>query len=279
MTLPPISTLHLFGPEREALTDLLADLVDDDWYQPTVCEGWNVHDVALHLLGGDIGLLSGGRDRFRGSPAVPVPPDLSDWSTLVRWIDTRNAVWVDATRRTSPVLLCELLVFTGQHMAAWLPEVDMDAPGIPVSWAGPDPAPTWLHIAREYTERWIHQQHIRDAVGRPGFTEPQWLHPVLDTFARALPYTLRDRRRPTGTTVELRITGPAGGSWRVRKDDDTWAFTDADSSVDTVITIDEDTAWRGFTRGLDIDTIRARTRVEGDREIGDAVIHMVTIIA
>lgn len=279
MTLPPISTLHLFGPEREALTDLLADLVDDDWYQPTVCEGWNVHDVALHLLGGDIGLLSGGRDRFRGSPAVPVPPDLSDWNTLVRWIDTRNAVWVDATRRISPVLLCELLVFTGQHMAAWLPEVDMDAPGIPVSWAGPDPAPTWLHIAREYTERWIHQQHIRDAVGRPGFTEPQWLHPVLDTFARALPYTLRDRRRPTGTTVELRITGPAGGSWRVRKDDDTWAFTDADSSVDTVITIDEDTAWRGFTRGLDIDTIRARTRVEGDREIGDAVIHMVTIIA
>lgn len=279
MTLPPISTLHLFGPEREALTDLLADLVDDDWYQPTVCEGWNVHDVALHLLGGDIGLLSGGRDRFRGSPAVPAPPDLSDWSTLVRWIDTRNAVWVDATRRTSPVLLCELLVFTGQRMAAWLPEVDMDAPGIPVSWAGPDPAPTWLHIAREYTERWIHQQHIRDAVGRPGFTEPQWLHPVLDTFARALPYTLRDRRRPTGTTVELRITGPAGGSWRVRKDDDTWAFTDADSSVDTVITIDEDTAWRGFTRGLDIDTIRARTRVEGDREIGDAVIHMVTIIA
>lgn len=279
MTLPPISTLHLFGPEREALTDLLADLVDDDWYQPTVCEGWNVHDVALHLLGGDIGLLSGGRDRFRGSPAVPVPPDLSDWNTLVRWIDTRNAVWVDATRRISPVLLCELLVFTGQRMAAWLPEVDMDAPGIPVSWAGPDPAPTWLHIAREYTERWIHQQHIRDAVGRPGFTEPQWLHPVLDTFARALPYTLRDRRRPTGTTVELRITGPAGGSWRVRKDDDTWAFTDADSSVDTVITIDEDTAWRGFTRGLDIDTIRARTRVEGDREIGDAVIHMVTIIA
>src|SRR5690606_8878496 len=230
-------------------------------------------------LGGDIGLLSGGRDRFRGSPSVPAPPDLSDWSTLVRWIDTRNAVWVDATRRTSPVLLCELLVFTGQRMAAWLPEVDMDAPGIPVSWAGPDPAPTWLHIAREYTERWIHQQHIRDAVGRPGFTEPQWLHPVLDTFARALPYTLRDRRRPTGTTVELRITGPAGGSWRVRKDDDTWAFTDADSSVDTVITIDEDTAWRGFTRGLDIDTIRARTRVEGDREIGDAVIHMVTIIA
>ena len=36
-----------------------------------------------------------------------------------------------------------------------------------VNWAGPEPAPIWLDPAREYTERWVHQQHIRDAVRNP----------------------------------------------------------------------------------------------------------------
>ena len=275
----PISTIHLFRPERDALLGVLTSLSDADWYAPTVCAGWNVHDVALHLLGGDIGLLSGGRDRFDGSPASTPRPDLSDWDTLVGWIDDRNAIWVDATRRVSPALLCEMLAFTGQRLTAWLPRVDMDAPGISVNWAGPDPAPTWLHIAREYTERWIHQQHVRDAVGRPGFTEPQWLHPVLDIFARALPHTLRDQRRPAGTTVELRITGPAGGRWQVQRDEHAWAFTTGAEQADTIISLDEETAWRGFTRGIDIDRIRSHANIDGDQDIGDAILHMVTIIA
>ena len=53
--------------------------------------------------------------------------------------------------------------------------------------------------AREFTERWVHQQQIRDAVGKPGLTERRWLHPVLDAFARALPHALRDHAAPGGT--------------------------------------------------------------------------------
>ena len=52
----------------------------------------------------------------------------------------------------------------------------------PIDWAGPEPAPIWLHVAREYTERWVHQQHIRDAVGRPGLNERRWLGPVLESL-------------------------------------------------------------------------------------------------
>jgi hypothetical protein len=48
-----------------------------------------------------------------------------------------------------------------------------------------------LELAREYTERWLHQQHIRDAVGAPGQTDPRFLAPVLATFAHAFPVALR----------------------------------------------------------------------------------------
>jgi hypothetical protein len=43
----------------------------------------------------------------------------------------------------------------------------MFAMGEPVTWAGPEPAPIWLDIAREYTERWLHQAQVRDATRNP----------------------------------------------------------------------------------------------------------------
>ncbi|EHN77714.1 actinobacterial protein [Streptomyces sp. NRRL WC-3753] len=37
--------------ERAALIDDLAHLDDERWGQPSLCEGWTVHDVAAHLVG------------------------------------------------------------------------------------------------------------------------------------------------------------------------------------------------------------------------------------
>jgi hypothetical protein len=31
---------------------------------------------------------------------------------------------------------------------------------------------------------WVHHQHIRDAVERPGLSSPEFLDPLLDTFMR-----------------------------------------------------------------------------------------------
>src|SRR5258708_38046271 len=78
-----------------------------------------------------------------------------------------------------------------------------------VSWAGPDPAPIWLDSAREYTERWLHQQQIRDAVNKPGLKEKRFFHPVLDTFVRALPHTYKDV--PVADTAVRHIACTRGG--------------------------------------------------------------------
>src|SRR6266571_4736844 len=105
MSLPPVSTVDLFPGERAALLDLLAGLTDDEWWLPTVCAGWSVHDVALHLVAVDSQQLSGGRDGFNGPPGVRPAADLSVWSNLVTYIDGRNDLWVEATRRLSPRLV------------------------------------------------------------------------------------------------------------------------------------------------------------------------------
>ena len=129
------------------------------------------------------------------------------------FIDGLNRVWVEATRRMSTRVLCDLLGFTGPQAEAYFRSLDPFAIGDPVEWAGPEPQPQWLDIAREYTERWHHQQQIRDATDRPGLYEPRMFAPVLDTFVRAIPHTFRNVDEPEGTLVQLDVTGDGGGEW------------------------------------------------------------------
>jgi len=82
--------------------------------------------------------------------------------------------------------------------------------GKPVSWAGPEPAPIWLDIAREYTERWHHQEHIRDCRGQAGADLAALPLPGLATFAYALPMAFRDVAAPLGTSVQIHVTGEEG---------------------------------------------------------------------
>jgi hypothetical protein len=152
--------------------------------------------------------------------------------------------------------------------------------GEPVSWAGSDPAPVWLDVAREYTERWLHQQHIRDAVARPGLTDHRFFAPVLDAFVRALPHTFRQVRRDIGAVVELVILGDAGGTWFLVQTDDAWLLTqEVTSLAQTSLTLDQDIAWRIFTRGISPTAAAANSTLSGDHSLGLKILEAVSIIA
>jgi uncharacterized protein (TIGR03083 family) len=271
----PILVAHLFPEVLDSLVALLAGLSETMWQQPTACQGWSVKDVALHLLGVEVGILSRKRDRF-----VPPTKPIQDPEALVAFVNDLNATWVQATQRLSPRLLCDLMRFTGTQVNDYFQTLDPHALGGPVSWAGPGPAPVWLDLAREYTERWHHQQHIRDAVGRPGLKEQRFLAPVLDTFVRAWPHTFRDVGAPEGTLVALTISGESGGQWFLHRQGNRWELClEADQTPDASVALDEDIAWRLFTAGVRREQALAGTRIGGDPALGHKVLDMISIIA
>jgi uncharacterized protein (TIGR03083 family) len=273
---PPVIVVDLFPEERQALLDLLRGLPAERWDAPTVCTGWTVKDLAAHLVGDDFNNLSGGRDRY-GAAWFADPPS---WDALVQYINERNEEWVQALRRLSPRLLVELLEFSGGRANAYYRTLDPLGPGPEVSWAGPAPAPMWLHIAREYTERWLHQQQIRDGAAAPPLDTPRLFAPVLDTFVHALPHTYRTVAAPVGTHILLVITGPAGARWSLVRHDGRWGlFEDVEAAPVTVATLDQDTAWRLFTRGIGREQAEQRLQIEGDRDLGLALLDTVAIIA
>jgi len=271
----PIVVIDLFPETLDALVALLAELSPEDWVRPTVCSRWSVKDIAVHLLGGDIGLLSRKRDaeQSSGEPA-------RSWKELVALINQLNDAWVKAARRISPRLLCDLLRFTGAQVCEYFRSLDPTAQGSPVDWAGPGPAPVWLDLAREYTERWHHQQQIRDAVKRPGLVEPRFLAPVLDTFVRALPHTYRNVAADAGTAVTLTVTGDAGGRWSVVREDGKWILYvgRAEQPVAEAV-IDQDAAWRLFCKGMTRSEAARRVTLIGERALAGHAVEMVSVIA
>jgi uncharacterized protein (TIGR03083 family) len=280
--LDPVPVVDLFPELRERLLALLTGLTDAQWDAPTVCAGWSVKDVALHLLGGTAANVSRRRDGFGANFLTYVPEggSLDDEATFVTTINGWNEGWVVAARRLSPRLLCELLDVTMRDLADYFRTVDLLAMGDPVSWAGPEPAPVWLDVAREYTEHWTHQAQIRDAVGAPLLDEPRLFAPVLATFMHALPHTLRDLARPEGTRLRVVVTGPAGGAWDAVRAGTGWDLArPVDEPAGTRVTLDQDTAWRLVTKGMTAREARAHARIDGDESLAAAVLEMVAIIA
>lgn len=279
MPLPSVNTLDLFPKERAALLNLLHSLEPEEWSRPTACEGWSVHDVAIHILGDDIGRISNGRDGH-ANPEFAKGIDIIDFTGLVAAIDRQNDWWVRAGRRMSPQLIVELLDITGEVLDKHFRTLDLQSTGGPVTWAGTEPAPVWLDLAREFTERWHHQQHIREAVGRPGLMEPTWLRPVFETFVRGLNRPLRGIERPIGTTLMLTITGDAGGTWYAVREKSGWDLTErTDHSPDASVTLPQEIAWKLFTRGISIETAQASAKAIGDPELCTAVFQTVSILA
>ena len=117
--LPPILTVQLFPELLTGLLDTLATLSGEDRTKRIQRKSWSVKDVALHLLGGDIGILSRQRDVY-----VVSAPKTKDYRELVEFVRTQNDIWIRAAQRISPDLLHSLLQFTGRQVQDYFRSLD-----------------------------------------------------------------------------------------------------------------------------------------------------------
>jgi len=158
--LKPILTAHLFPKLDGMLIELLRSLAPEDWEKPTVSAKWKVKDVASHLLDTPLRGVSIGRDGYVAeSPGITSPADLA------AFINRLNQEGVSVYRRLSPAVLIALMEVATKLLAEFHAARDPDAMApFGVSWAGEEKSANWFDTAREFTERWHHQQQIRLAV-------------------------------------------------------------------------------------------------------------------
>jgi len=273
----PVDTLPLFPVVDKLLIDLLKSLSKEEWASKTIAKLWTVKDIAAHLLDGNLRTLSLSRDGYFGIDA----PVINSYKDLLDYLNQLNASWVNAGKRLSPGVLIELLEFTGpqyfKHLQSLAP---FDKAIFPVAWAGQQESANWFHIAREYTEKFIHQQQIREAVGKQALFTRELFYPFIDTFMYALPYTYRDVEAVTGTTVCVKILTAVGGDWPIIKTSAGWQTVKTiNGSASSTIMISPQTAWKLFSKGITPEEALKTVTITGDKKLGETALQMISVMA
>ncbi len=257
----------LLSEERADLLTLLSSLTDADWVAPTEAGRWRVKEVFLHLLDDDLGWLSRGRDGDDSG----LLPESGDYRDFVHSLDAKNERWVIAAGGMSRCLVAELLEWSGERVDQFYRSLDLTGTSS-VIWAASVGVPRWFDLARDFTERWVHQQHVRDAVDRCGRHE-RHLEAVLRTFVWAFPHQY-DVNAPDGTIVQLDFG--TGGRWTLTRSGKGWVLDEGSATAPSaLLQMPEAVAWRQLT-GLHVHP--DRYVIDGTEELLQPLLEVRGII-
>lgn len=272
----PIDVVHLLPELDKKLIELLRSLEPDDWQKSTIAKLWTVKDVVAHLLDGNIRILSMLRDDYFGEKT-----NATTNQELVDFLNDLNASWVKAMKRVSPTMLILLHEQTGKLYCDYYASLDPSAKaGFAVNWAGENESKNWMHIAREYTEKWLHQQQVREAVGKPGLMNHEYFYPFINIFMLALPYTYREVTAEEGTLIQVTITGPVGGNWFIKMQQGRWQLiNEKEKEVAAAVVLDADTSWKLFSKSLRPHQVGDKIMIEGNQQLGAVALNMISVMA
>lgn len=276
--LPLLYTAPLFPVLDELLIHLLKSLPPEQWERQTVAPRWRVRDVALHLLDGNLRSLSMLRDGHFGGP----PPASAAYADVVSYLNELNGAWVAVGQRLSPAVITWLLELSGVAYSHYIASLDPAAPAVfSVAWAGEEESLNWFHVAREYTEKWHHQQQIRAAVGQEAPLLTRELYQsFLATCVRALPHHYRQVAAPIGTTLRVEVTGPAGDTWFLRREAPGWELGHGYAGpVAATVQIPGEVAWRLFMKSLSRQEAARQLAVQGPAELTEPIFSLTAVMA
>jgi uncharacterized protein (TIGR03083 family) len=273
--LQPIFTAQLFPKLEEKLIELLRSLSPEEWEKQTIAPKWKVGDVASHLLDTQVRKLAAARHGYKPENSKKLTPE-----KLVGLINTLNAEGVRQYGQLKTDELISRMELASRESAEYHLALDPFGTAMfPVSWAGEEESANWFDTAREFTERWHHQQQIRMAVNKPGIITREFYFPVLDCFMRALPYSYRNVAAKSGIFALFNVSGECGGSWYLFRDDGVWKLIAAPAGEKIAeVTIPQDIAWRIFTKGIAPEEARTKVQAAGDEAVGLHILKTISIV-
>ena len=272
-----INVIALMPELDNLLFNLLEGLSVDDWDKQTIAPRWKVKDVAVHLLDGNLRTLSMLRDGYYGEK----PDKINSYEDLIGFLNMLNADWVKATKRLSPHVIIDLLKSSGKEYCDFLATLNPDDKAeLSVAWAGENESKNWFHIAREYTEKWHHQQQIRLAVGdEQELLKEKWYLPYLDTSVRALPHHYRDLEGSDGDLIKFTFLGKTVKSWYLTYKNKWELIPPNTQSPDCEVRIKDENAWKIFTKGIKKEEAIRESEIIGNKKLGEKIFDMIAVMA
>lgn len=186
---------------------LLRSLDEDDWGKPTDCTGWDVHDVAAHLVGQFEGAARPDRLLRRARAAKRMPG--------LGVLDGHNELQVRERKDVPPAELVDLLQGWGGRGVRAFGRIPAPVRRMRLSRLFPEaaemPEDSLDFLIRVIGPRdpWMHRIDITAAVGRPVQPDGHDAKIVEQVVADLMRHHVRNQ------PVRLVLEGPAGGEWVV----------------------------------------------------------------
>lgn len=184
----------------DALADVGASIDDREWAAATPCPGWPVSAQYAHVIGTESMLL--GRPNPEVEPAGEAPGHVRNQ------IGGFNEVWVTAlAARSRPEVLEQLAEVIGarKQALAGMTEEDFAAS----SWTPVGQADYRRFMQIRVFDCWVHEQDVRDAVGRPGHEDGPVAEQSIDEIVRAAGFVVGKKAgAPTGSSIRFELNGP-----------------------------------------------------------------------
>jgi uncharacterized protein (TIGR03083 family) len=187
--------------EFAALDALLSGLEEKEWAAPTPLPGWDVQANVAHIIGTE--------SMLAGVPNPDVTVDRDARPHVRNDIGAFNEQWVVALADLPPAEVLERFrAITSSRLDALeaMDQARWDEEGFTP--AGPDSYGRFMRI--RVFDCWMHEQDIRDALGRPGHEAGLPVDVALDEMAGALGFLVGKKAgAPDGTTVTFDLDGRA----------------------------------------------------------------------
>ena len=180
-----------------SILSLCARLTDTEWNAPTDCPGWSVKDQLAHMVGTESALA--------GRPAPTI--DVERFAYLRNAIGQSNEAWIEVRRSRPPLaVLEEFRSITTERLADLKAQSQDDFDAESPTPAGTDTYGRFMRI--RVMDCWVHEQDIREAIGRPGHQEGPAVEVALDEVVAALGYVIgKQVGAPNGSSVRFVLTG------------------------------------------------------------------------
>jgi uncharacterized protein (TIGR03083 family) len=254
--------------EREAVLGVCRSLSADEWVAPSDCAGWSVQDVIAHMASiyhPTLSLLKA----FRPNSGA----------------EDGNEVLVAERRGWSHERqLAEYETWTGRalHLLGLLQREPIARARIPLADLGSYPA-HWMANAAFFD----HYTHLRvdilapiGPIDRPRpEPDPPQLEPAIAWMLLVLPHLARESLAWLDDPVQLRLVGPGGGVWTIRRPSTNGGLRVVPSespgaAVTIVSTTPEFVIWATKRRGWQTRDVE----ITGDEKVAERFLDAVHIV-
>lgn len=259
-------TVEALREEWASIDDVLSGLSEEEWKRATPLPGWSVQDNVAHIVGTE-SMLDGA-----ANPDIEIDRDAV---TYVRNdIGEFNETWVQSLRGAAPIdVLARFREVTERRLATLdaMSQDEWDAESFTP--AGPDTFGRFMQI--RVFDCWLHEQDIRDAVGRPGNESGLPVEVTLDELTTAMGFVVGKKAAvPAGVSVTFALTdqGSVVREIHVAVGERARVVDALDRPPDVTLTMPVGVMTRRCAGRVAPDELREEIVVEGDAEIAERVL-------